>query len=120
MIFITICITLLTLIAALHLLAKVQKDGLGKMFTWASYLIIAVAVLVLICEVTRGIGRMACSHDGKYNHEMACCPMMGSEGHHEGMKKGCCKPGDKAMMQKDMEDDDDDAEEHEHPADSVH
>lgn len=118
MIFITICITLLTLIAALHLLAKVQKDGLGKMFTWASYLIIAVAVLVLICEVTRGIGRMACSHDGKCNHEMACCPMMGGGGHHDGMKKECCKPGEKAMMHHDM--DDDDAEEHEHPADSVH
>ncbi|MEI6508166.1 MAG: hypothetical protein WCO54_06745 [Bacteroidota bacterium] len=79
MIYISICITLLTLIAAMYLLAKSKKEELGSLFKWISYGIIAVSILLLVCQLTRGACRMM--HCGKEK----CGPEMGM---HRGMERG--------------------------------
>lgn len=113
MIFITICATLLTITAGLHLLAKARKEGLGKLFTWAAYLILIVASLLLICELTRAFGRM-CGHKG--NHRSECCAMGMHEGRSHHGDKACCNHGNKAMMNDDEEDDDEHEGHEEHAA----
>lgn len=112
MMYLSICVTLLTLLAAMYFLTKVNNQNLGSFFKWITYLVITVALLILICQLTRGICRMACSGDeckteckmdGMGHHkmmmkeircegeEMECCEEMeGKMHHHKGMmdKKG--------------------------------
>lgn len=127
MFYLSICITLLVMIAAMHLLAKAKKENLGSLFTWITYLIIIVATLILICQVARGFKRM-CSPKEKGMHgmmmghhmmmgrmscdeEMEGCGGMG--GRHENMK---CEEGmDNCKgMNKEEEEDDDDADSSSH------
>ncbi len=124
--YLSICITLLVMIAAMHLLAKAKKENLGSLFTWITYLIIIVATLILICQVARGFKRM-CSPKEKGMHGMMMRGMMGPhmmmgkmgcddemEGcaemdqHHGNMK---CEEGMKGCkgMKGEEEDDDDDS-----------
>ena len=128
MLYLSICITLLVIIAAMHLLAKAKKENLGSLFTWITYGIIIVASLILLCEVARGAMKMR-HHEENGMHEM----MMG-EGmmrHHMMMGRmgcddemGCCDEmrghqgnmkSDEGMssckgMKKCCDDDDDDAD----------
>ena len=60
--------------AGVLLLAKVKKEGLGKLYTWVAYLVIIVSLLMLICQGTRAVLRMAC-------HREDCMP------------EGNCMPG---------------------------
>ena len=64
MFYASICFTLFTIMAALFLLAKVRNEKLGPMYKWASYFILLVASVVLILQITRGVCRMWCYHDG--------------------------------------------------------
>ncbi len=122
MMYLGICITLLVMIAAMHLLAKAKKENLGSLFTWITYGIIIVAILILLCQVARGVKRMCSPREkgmhgmmmghhmmmrGMCNEEMECCEEMG--GHHGNMK---CEEGmgDCKGMKKGCEDDDDDAD----------
>lgn len=84
MLYLSISITLLVMIAAMHLLAKAKKETLGSLFTWITYFIILVATLILICQIARGMKRM-CSHKEKGMHGM----MMGGMGHHMMMRGEC-------------------------------
>ena len=120
MLYLTISITLLVMIAAMHLLAKARKENLGSMFTWITYIIILIATLVLICQVARGCKRMCSPKEkgmhhmmmrGMCNEEMEGCEGMG------GRMEGCeskmkCDEGMKDC--KGMKGDDDDADSTEH------
>ncbi len=98
MMYISICVTLLTMIAAMHLLAKTNKEALGSLFKWVSYAVLIVASLLLLCQVTRGIAKMCCHKECK---EKSHCEM-GKMGGHRGMmmmekecrmhgEEGCCE-----------------------------
>ncbi len=102
-IYISICVTLLTLIAAVHLLLKVNSSGGSSILKWLSYFIISVGVLILVCQLTRGATDMIhhgggdCKekcHQGKKGG-MHGCMMMGDE---DGMRIEC-----KKMMMKDCD-----------------
>ena len=90
-IYISICVTLLTLIAALHLILKAHNQGMNAIFKWISYLIVLTGLCILICQVARGINMMR-HHDDDDDME-ECHGMM--RGHH-GMMGGmhgmdnCC------------------------------
>ncbi len=58
--YIAIVFTLFALMAGMLLLNKTKKEGLGKFFSFISYLVIIVSLLMLICAGTRGIMRMTC------------------------------------------------------------
>ncbi len=69
MLYLSICATLLTLLAALFFLAKVKSENLGSFFRWICYLVIVVALLILGCQLSRGIMRMKRHHK---NEKMEC------------------------------------------------
>ena len=63
-----ISITLLTMIAAMHLLAKSKKEELGSMFKWISFFILAAATTVLVCQSICAV-HMCCSNRCGYGME---------------------------------------------------
>lgn len=76
-----ICLCVLTLIAALYLLAKVQKEALGMFFKWMSYFLVTISTVCLICCLwcmTRCHGN---AEHGSCSAEKERC----------GAKKECCK-----------------------------
>ena len=91
--------------AGMLLLAKARKDGLGKFFTWISYLVIVIALLMLICQGARGVRRMMC-RTGMCPPSAQCMPGMTDRsygngncmmmhhgymgGHGESMVRQCC------------------------------
>jgi hypothetical protein len=93
-IYVTICVTLLTIIAGMHLILKSNSaPGTSAIFKWISYFIVLVGLLILLCQVVRGISRMR-HHGDKDGYEecysgmhgmSGCCMMMSGHG---GMK--CC------------------------------
>ena len=91
MIYISICATLLTMLAAMHLLAKTNKEALGSLFKWVSYLVLLVASLILLCQVVQGVCKMCCKDSCKKER----CEMKHEKGHHKMMmmmhsQGGCC------------------------------
>ena len=101
-IYITICLTLLTLVAAMHLILKANAAGVGSIFKWITYLIVFVGLCILLCQVVRGISMM-CRHHGDKECKEECHPwmrcndgMMGGPGMcrmHGGMGMGMCGHG---------------------------
>ena len=97
MILISISFSLLAIVAGMYLLDKTKKEGLGKFYSFISWLVIVVSILTLLCSLTRGFGRMCCRHD-RGSMEMCRPGMMGGEdccmpmrGHHRGMmREDCC------------------------------
>src|SRR5260221_10294914 len=81
MLYISISITLFALLGGMYLLAKTKKEMLGKFFTWISYLIIVVSLLVLICQCTRGVMRMVYHNRGYYESENCCMMREGGMWH---------------------------------------
>ena len=133
MLYLTICITLFVIIAAMHLLAKAKKESLGSLFTWISYGIIVVAILILLCQLARGCMRMR-HHEEKGMHgmmmgrhhmmmrgmrgeDMECCDGMGGRMGHDGcndrMKCGDDMKDGRGMMKGHDDDDDNDSASHE-------
>lgn len=108
-IYISICVTLLTLIAAVHLLLKVNSAGGSSLLKWLSYFIISVGVLILVCQLTRGVTDMI-HHGGGDCKEKCHHGMKGCEGK-KGRMHGCMMMGDedgmriecKKMMMKDCD-----------------
>ena len=93
MILISIALSLLALVAGMYLLDKTKKEGLGKFFSFISWLVIVVAILTLLCSLARGGMKMRRHH---MEERMEC---------HRGMMGGgdCCMPmgGHKGMMRED-------------------
>ncbi|MFA7381693.1 MAG: hypothetical protein WC150_14640 [Bacteroidia bacterium] len=111
MMYLSICATLLTIIAAMHLLAKTNKETLGSLFKWVSYMVLTVATLLLVCQLVCAICKMCCHNSCKENSHCGmgmggdhreimirkemhrhgndkCCKM---EKMHGGMDKGECR-----------------------------
>jgi hypothetical protein len=94
-IYISICVTLLTLMAGLHLLIKIKKEGMKRIYQWITCLLLTVGVLILICQLWCACGQMCCRDKQECGMEMNDCGpgMMGGHGgmmmKHGGMMK-CC------------------------------
>lgn len=100
MYFIAVSVTLFILIAAVHLLAKVRNENLGILSKLVAYLVLFVALLMLVCQLYRGVTRMG-HHGDKCGKECHSGMMMmdGDGEHHmmikkkfrhkKGMKSGC-------------------------------
>lgn len=92
MYFLTLSVTLLVIIASVHLLAKVRNENLGIFSKLVSYLVLIVALLMLCCQLFRGVDKM--EHGGKKcKKECSREMMMGGEGDHHMMMKKCHKEG---------------------------
>jgi len=98
MYFISVSVILFVIIASVHLLAKVRNENLGILSKLIAYLVLVVAVLMLACQLFKGVDRM--EHRG--NKCKKECKMMGAEGdhmmmmkkmHHGGMEGKCMKKG---------------------------
>ena len=87
MICVFICLSLLTMIAALHLLAKINKENLGPFLKWTSYFILLVATGVLICQIICST-RMCMMHNGKCNKMEQCSGGMKCSDKNEKCKGG--------------------------------
>lgn len=98
-----ICIEIVAITIVLYYLAKAVKEGRGRGFKWAGYILLVVGFLVLGCSLSGGLMRMMHHGDGErygwYHH--GGCPMMG-RGHccddddkcdMKGSDKNCCKDG---------------------------
>ena len=87
MILIATSLSLLAIVAGMHLLAKTKKEDLGKFFKYVSYFVIVVGFLSIACIGARGImhcryGRGHCGmQQGCEGMEDRNCPM--------GMRKHC-------------------------------
>ena len=126
MLYISICLTLLTIVAAVNLLLKIQKEQVPSLYKWLTYFVILVALLILVCQISRGAMKMMChgNNEGCNQKEMGYgnrhrmhMQMMG--GNCEGMKNcemidGKCIMKDGKEMKKECceEEDDDEGEMH--------
>ena len=138
MLYVSICLTLLTIVAAIHLLLKINKEQGASIYKWLTYLVIVVALLILVCQISRGAMKMMChENDEKCDrkemvfrkHHQMHMRMMGEEGEDNcGEMKDCemidgrCIMKDGKEMKKECceeEDDDDDASEMHHDSTSM-
>lgn len=86
MYFIALSITLFIIIAAVHLLAKVKNENLGIFSKLIAYLVLIIAVLMLACQLFRGVDRM--EKGGKKCKKESCREMRnGDNGDHKMIKK---------------------------------
>lgn len=103
MIYISICVTLLTMLAAVHFMARVKSENLGLMAKLITWTVLLAATAILICQVARGIhimrsGSDHCAsgetclsetncHEGMMIHKEM---KMMHGGSCEGMMENCC------------------------------
>lgn len=82
MYFISLSVTLLVIIAGVHLLAKIRNENLGILSKLIAWLVLVVAILMLSCQLFKG-GKMMRHGGGNWgpHHEM----MMDDEGGHNKM-----------------------------------
>lgn len=66
MLYISICLTLAVILAALHFLAKIKTEMLSSFYRFVTWGVLLIALAVLVCQLTRGIGKMM-HHSGKCN-----------------------------------------------------
>ena len=129
MMYIAIALTMLSLVAGVHLLAKSKTNAMGKFSEWMAYAVIVLSIGMLLCELGRtGMGIIRHGDDGYMRgHHMGMmeyCPpemcggvacmmpvghrgMRGNSGMDcckEGM--GSCKGGGKSSCHDDMDGDD--------------
>jgi hypothetical protein len=84
MLYISICITLLTILAAAYYLNRVKSENLGIIHKLAAWLVMITAGLILVCQIARGINiMMRCSSEGCAASEH--CVSMGEGRHHNSM-----------------------------------
>ncbi len=112
MLYISICLTLIVILLALFMLAKIKSESLGPFYRWIALLVLLAAGIILAFQVARGVKRKMrsgkcadteCTSDHKGNHQMkrnskskmmmrhdknANCPMMEKCG--KGMSKEEC------------------------------
>ena len=58
MYFLSLSVTLLVIIASVHLLAKVRNENLGILSKLLAYFVLLTAVLILACQLFRGVDKM--------------------------------------------------------------
>jgi hypothetical protein len=107
MYFIALSVTLFIIIAAVHLLAKVRNENLGIFSKLIAYFVLIVALLMLACQLYRGMHRMEKGEKKSRHHKM----MMEGEGNimfkkkfrHGEMKSDCImmEDGRKCKMTED-------------------
>lgn len=87
MLYISICLTLLVILLALFMLAKIKTEMLGSFYRWITWLVLIAAGTILVFQVARGVRRMMKS--GKCDNK-ECSASRG--GYHQmkghGMGKG--------------------------------
>jgi len=102
MLYISICITLLTIVATLYVWSKMHQAQPNKFYNWIIYGVLLVSFVILFCQLSRGVMRMCC-HKGGPPHEMRCEDDMACRNHEmmqqrhmdkclmerSGMKKEC-------------------------------
>jgi hypothetical protein len=92
-------------LGALFLLAKAQKENLGKLFSVSAYVVLTFSVLVILFSITAGIMHCCYSKGGCGKHKMengGGCPMMkgGCESQSScGELKGSCSKGQSCEKQ---------------------
>lgn len=99
--YVTICLTLLTILAALWYLIKVKNESHGAFFKWSGYLVLIAAVCLLLGLVFKGGRKMsrrnhnsseACHHGSKNMKGMHMnCSMNGAD---------CCCSGEVGSMKR--------------------
>jgi len=67
---VSISVALLVVVAGMFLLAKTKKEELGNMFSFVSYSVITIGMIVLLCAFVCGICEMTCS--GCYGSKKGC------------------------------------------------
>ena len=78
MMYISIALTMLALIAGTHLLSKSKTEAMGSFTRWIAYGVIAISIGMLLCEL--GLtGMRIMNHDGDRNMQR----------HHMGMMQYC-------------------------------
>ncbi len=92
MYFLSLSVTLLVIIASVHLLAKVRNENLGILSKLLAYFVLLTAILVLACQLFRGVDKME-RGEGKCKKE---CRMEGD--HHMMMKKKMRHGGGECTM----------------------
>jgi hypothetical protein len=116
MFYISICFTLLTILAALYVWAKTKNDQPHNLFKWLIYLVILAGFLLLACQFSRGLMRM--KNGGNHEEKMMMMHhgkgmMMGDMNCCEGMRRGdkCLEERSGTMKKECCEEEDDDAHE---------
>ncbi len=89
MYYISVCVTLLTILAGLHVWNKNKSQEHGALYKWMMYLVIGFAVLILICQISQGIMRMTCGDSCKPGKEMKMMRHHKMMMHH-GKGDACC------------------------------
>ena len=79
MILIAISFSLLALVAGMYLLDKTKKEGLGKFYSFISWLVIVISMLVLLSSLTWEVCRMSCRPYMEGSMEMCGPGMMGGD-----------------------------------------
>ncbi len=114
---IVIAIEVLAVVAALHLLVKLKKEGIGGIVKILGWLPVIIGFLIMICTVAGGFRHMCSKKDGNCgpNGKMEKCimkmhggpGMMGGCGPMEGCEgmggPGMCKMGHPGCCKMDME-----------------
>ena len=58
MLYISICLTLLVILLALFMLAKIKTEMLSSFYRWITWLVLIAAGIILVFQVARGVRRM--------------------------------------------------------------
>lgn len=109
MYFLSLSVTVLVIIASVHLLAKVRNENLGILSKLLAYFVLLTALLILVCQLFRGVDKM---ERGGGKCKKGCSEMMmGEDGDHHmmikkkfrhgGMEGKCMKGGKCAHMGED-------------------
>ena len=72
-ILIAISVSLLVIVAGMLLLAKTQKEQLGKLFSFVSYTIVIVGIITLLFAFCGGFFKLMCSSSYKSSCQQAYC-----------------------------------------------
>ena len=91
MIYVHICITIITIAVTLYLYSKASQNPLPSLVKWIWYAAIIAGFLILVCQITNGLGRMfkggadstCCIKDMKGSCENACLYKGHGKGHHK-------------------------------------
>lgn len=93
-ILISVSVSLLVIVAGMLLLAKTKKDDLGNMFSFASYSVITIGLLVFLGSFIGGVMHHCKARQGKGH-----CGYSAKQGHH-GAYKSCASWSDGSSKSK--------------------
>ena len=88
-ILIAISVSLLVIAGGMLLLAKTQKEQLGKLFSFVSYTIVIVGIITLLFAFCGGLCKVMCSSSCKSSCQQAYCGASSSGCSYS--KKSCSK-----------------------------